>query len=197
MLTSQSKSNCWSFASSIHASSQGRNVEEEKSAFEEAKAASLPALNAQKLNDLACLKAEDRALKEAIAVEMDDYLKTLVSLLDALSSRLEITRHSTLYRHHQVFFDYFATVVQNIYRKLKCLELELLHHVCSGSFGQMLAAERESLESVKLETTKQIAGLDQKLSTYRGAGQDFENLLALYSRITRDIKNLEYDIAQL
>ncbi|KAJ3011894.1 UNVERIFIED_CONTAM: hypothetical protein HDU68_001476 [Siphonaria sp. JEL0065] len=137
------------------------------------------------------------ALQQETAAEMADYIQTLTSLLVLLARKLQHERHTVQSQHHAVFCTYFSAVVKSIFKKLKCLELELLHSIYRGEFGSRLELEGQQLENIKLQTIKQISALDQKLAVYHGAGREFESLLALYSRISRDIKNLEADIERM
>ncbi|ORY33577.1 hypothetical protein BCR33DRAFT_723154 [Rhizoclosmatium globosum] len=166
-------------------------------ALEAAIAKTLDATLKQKEDALAELERQVQHEREACANEVDAYLKTLCELLNALTTQLEHVRHKQHSQFHSVFVSYFAAVVSNIHKKLKCLELDVLHTVYHGCFGHSLANESQQLRSIQIETNKQIASLDRKLAAYNGAGAEFDDLLQLYLRITKDIKNLENDMAKM
>ncbi|KAJ3070036.1 hypothetical protein HDU98_006925 [Podochytrium sp. JEL0797] len=140
---------------------------------------------------------QNKDIQAQLATETEAYIQTLLSLLALLAEMLEDVRHTHHAQHHAVFVDYFSAVVKNIYRKLKCLELDLLHQLYESEFGKTLRDEMSRLIDIQNETNHQIALLDQKLAVYQGAGPEFDDILKLYLRISKDVSNLEMDLVKM
>ncbi|KAJ3131074.1 hypothetical protein HK100_006872 [Physocladia obscura] len=152
-----------------------------------------------RLNAVVALDNEAKALERKIADAIEDYFMTTLQTISSLVAALQTFRHTHHAQHHKIFACYFSAIVTNIYKKLKCMEIQLEHAVFgnSSSYGSSMRAEKSQLDAIKRETDVQISRLDAKLHAYTGAGAEFDRLLSIYLKISKDVHVIENDVEKM
>ncbi|KAJ3241407.1 hypothetical protein HDU78_001820 [Chytriomyces hyalinus] len=166
-------------------------------ALKAARSAAQPSLFSHQKDSLKELKSESHLLSTAINDTHQLFLNNAINIISLLADQLQRIRLDEMADHHSVYADYFSAIITNIHRKLQCLLLESELSVYGGNLGHSMADELLDLEKIRRDADAETTILDAQLGDYRGAGAEFNQLLGIYMRLAKDIKQVESDILRM
>lgn len=161
------------------------------------KAQNLPMMVHARLEEIEKRKKDIAADRERMYSEMETLAKTSLDSLKLLDRILVTFKSGLEVQRHQVYANYFLSVIVNISRKLQCLNAQLRLDVFAGPRGAAVIEQRERLHQQQRQLEIRLRQASQSLYEFSAAGSEFAAVAALYARLCHEAETIKDDIKRI
>ncbi|CAG8436353.1 8587_t:CDS:2 [Funneliformis mosseae] len=125
------------------------------------------------------------------------YLKVMKEILKNLWELIEEFKYHHEKEKNKAFNDYFAGIVRSIVLKLKVLRLQAIMNVYDKETIESLSVIRKELVKEENEKNILMKNLNNQLMEYQNIGDEFEQIIQMYSDIVKEIETTQDDISRI